>query len=74
MAFSVVNPLLYIGSSTELRKDVELCKSQFFRNNPRLPQRNPENSYDPSTRSEVYAVEMTMDRRTSNLNSQHLSI
>jgi hypothetical protein len=31
-AFSVVNPLLYIGSSVELRKDVDLCKRHFFRN------------------------------------------
>ena len=38
-AFSVLNPLLYIGSSAELRKDVDLCKRHFLRNtDDRLPQ------------------------------------
>ena len=48
LAFSIVNPLLYVCSSADLRKDIEVCKRHLMR---RIPEPN-------ITRGEIYSIPM----------------
>ena len=69
MAFSIVNPLLCIGSSVELQKDLHFCKRHFVSNNMVPGEAVSIDGATVTNRSEIYAIQMTTDRRISNLNS-----
>ncbi len=62
MAFTVLNPLLYMASSSTLRKDVSLCKRHLLRH--ALTQDLTDDQHlniNANARSEVYAIQLAME-------------
>ena len=53
MAFTIINPILYIGSSAELRNDIDICKKHFLRNFTNVDESD-------SNRGEIYAMQVVM--------------
>lgn len=55
VSFAIINPLLFIGSSADLRRDVELCKKYFIRSFGAQDAAADVNM-PPNGRSEIYAL------------------
>lgn len=57
VTFAIINPLLFIGSSSDLRRDVELCKKHLVRNFGTGAAGAPNDvNMPPNGRSEIYAL------------------